>query len=100
MAIDPTRQAEVTTGDIEGRMEHYGRLARAGVGVRGIDPGRDVILHRTFRDGRQTQETLPESVADWTLATIPEREPTVARARICRDDRITKLADLTPILSG
>ena len=71
---------------IRKRLEHLWRLRLAGVdgGACGLDWGRPVVLWRRFRDKRETLELLPALIADWTLATIPEREPGVERARIYR----------------
>jgi hypothetical protein len=46
--------------------------------------GEPTTLLRTFRDGTVTREVLPRLLAEWTLATIPEREPGVARAKLSR----------------
>lgn len=74
---------------VEERLEHQERLRLAGVedaalGV-ALDWGSPVVLWRRFRGSdRETRELLPSMIAEWTLATIPEREPNVERARIYR----------------
>jgi len=48
----------------------------------------NVILWRKFRDsdegkpGEETEEVLPEFLAECILASIPDNEPNVARAKI------------------
>lgn len=67
-------------------MEHAHRMELAGVGAEEatIDLGPPAFLWRKFRDaGRETWEALPRLVAEWTLVAIPEREPSVARAKLC-----------------
>lgn len=46
--------------------------------------GPQATLWRRYRDGTETREVLPEMFAEWTLASIPECEPDVERARIER----------------
>lgn len=49
-----------------------------------IDFGPPAFLYRKFRiTGNETWEILPRLIAEWTIATISEREPNVARARLC-----------------
>jgi len=68
-------------------LAHHERIAAAGAddtaqGWGYLGP--DVTLWRRFRDGTETRETLPEFIAEVTLAAIPEREPNVERAKIER----------------
>jgi len=44
--------------------------------------GPEVVLWRQFRDGEETEERLSQFLAECALATISEREPDVARAKI------------------
>lgn len=48
------------------------------------DPYPPAFLYRKFRvTDKETWEILPRLIAEWTLLTIPEREPNVSRARLC-----------------
>jgi len=82
MILQKTRRVSRKT--ILERLDHHERLELAGVDRPEMDLGKPVVLWRRFRDGKETREVLPAMIADWTLATIPEREPHVARARIYR----------------
>jgi hypothetical protein len=46
--------------------------------------GPKATVWRKYRDGHETRETMPEFLAECVVATIPENEPDVARARIER----------------
>ena len=68
-------------------LAHHERIAAAGADDTAEswgDLGPDVKLWRRFRNGDETRETLPEFIAEVTLAAIPEREPDVERAKIER----------------
>ena len=49
-----------------------------------VNLGPPAFLWRRFRTGKETWEILPHLIAKWTLTTIPEREPGVECARLCR----------------
>lgn len=49
-----------------------------------LEFGPTVTLWRKYRDGTESEEQLPDMLAKWTLAAIPECEPGVARAKIER----------------
>jgi len=69
-------------------LAHHQRIADAGADDTTPawgDLGPDVTLWRRFRDGSETREVLPEFLAEVTLASIVEREPDVARAKIERE---------------
>lgn len=46
--------------------------------------GPPVQIWRRKRDGSESYETLPESLAKLTMAGIPQNEPNTARAKIVR----------------
>jgi len=48
----------------------------------GEDGGPTAIIWRKFRDGLETEERLPVFLAECVLASIPDNEPNVARAKI------------------
>lgn len=69
------------------RVKHYKAMERAGADdtPKGLSLGGPMVkLVRVFRDGTTTEEYLRETLADWTLATIAQREPKVKRAKIVR----------------
>lgn len=76
--------------DVRRRVEHLERMELARVGGDGggweavFTAGPQVILWRRFRDGTETEERLPLFLAEITLASIPEDELGVARAKIVR----------------
>lgn len=77
---------------IQDRIHHLECMERAGDPVstemvEALLSGSAVILWRRFRaTGDETYEILSPWLAKATLATIPEREPLVARARIIREN--------------
>jgi len=75
---------EVTLEDVKERVRHYSCMAAAGADnvAAAVDLGPTVVLWRRFRDGTETREALPQWLAEWTLATISEREPQVERAKV------------------
>ena len=72
----------VRLDDVKERAQHHACMAAAGADDTVVDLGPTVILWRRFRDGTETREALPQWLAECTLATIPEREPNVERARL------------------
>ena len=55
--------------------------------------GPPVQIWRQHRDGSESYETLPEFLAKFELAGIPQNEPNTARAKIIR-----RRTELDPIL--
>ena len=76
----------VTAEAAQDRLDHLDRIAQAGADDTGPEwaewLGPPVVLWRKFRDGEETEEVLPEQLALWTLAAIPECEPGVERAKV------------------
>ena len=56
---------------------------QVGIGESAFDLSPPAFLYRRFRSGNETWEILPRLIAEWTIATISEREPNVACARLC-----------------
>ena len=74
---------KATLDDVKERVEHHARMAAAGADdTAAVGLGPTVVLWRRFRDGTETREVLPQWLAECTLATIPEREPNVERAKL------------------
>ena len=75
---------KATLDDVKERVRHYSCIAVAGADnvAAAVDLGPTVVLWRRFRDGTETSEALPLWLASATVATIPEREPNVERAKI------------------
>ena len=77
---------QVTLDDAKERAQHHACIAAAGAddtgAVNQVNMGPTVVLWRRFRDGTETREALPQWLAECTLATIPEREPNVERAKM------------------
>ena len=72
---------------VKERLKHHGAMEKAGTNntPKGLSLGGPMVkLVRVFEDGTTTEEYLRETLADWTLATMSQREPNVRRARIVR----------------
>ena len=69
----------------EDRLKHYIAMANAGDELpEEASLGPPVQIWRLHRDGRETLETLPEFLAQHTMANIVHEEPDVVRAKIIR----------------
>ena len=69
--------------DVKERAQHHACIAAAGADdTAAVDLGPTVVLWRRFRGGTETEERLPRWLAEWTLATLTEREPNVERAKL------------------
>lgn len=68
------------------RLAELASLVTAGADdTRPPELGPPVVLWRQFRDGTETEECLPEMLAEWTLIGLAVgNEPDVARAKIIR----------------
>ena len=78
-------EKKASIADAKERIKHLERIAAAGADdTPGLDAmlGPPVMLWRRFRDGTETRERLPRLLAELTLASIPEREPRVERAKL------------------
>jgi hypothetical protein len=88
----------LTPGHIWDCLKHYYHLGVAGIdntfshlwqsrieaATKEWDKGPMVILWRKLRDGTETREEMPLYWAEMTIASIPECEPLVERAKIVR----------------
>jgi len=81
---------KVTAQAAQDRLDHLDRIAQAGADDTGPEwvewLGPPIVLWRKFRDGEETEEVLPEQLALWTLAAIPECEPMVERAKVTQQE--------------
>ena len=77
----------MTVKDLEERLNHRLRMQLAGDSPPQVPTsalGPPVQIWRLHRDKTVTLETLPEHLAEITIANIVHNEPNVARAKIIR----------------
>ena len=73
---------KLTLERVKEQLKHIERVEAAGIKKETFDLGPPVFLLRKFRNGKETTEILPKMLAEWTLSSIPEREPNVERASL------------------
>lgn len=91
-AVSCMTRWKIDVKTIQEHLDHLDRIARAGADNTGPEwtewLGPPVTLWRKFREtGEETEETLPRALAEWTLLAIPEREPSVERAKVTEERR-------------
>lgn len=73
---------KLTLDQAEEQLKHIESMEAAGIEKEVFDLGPPTVLWRKFRNKEETLEILPRQLAEWTLFTIPEREPNVERASL------------------
>ena len=73
---------KLTLERVKEQLKHIESIEAAGIEKEVFDLGPLVSLWRRFRNGKETTEILPRMLAEWTLSSIPEREPNVERASL------------------